>query len=393
MTTEVFPKSKIEHHASSNDGREQESYAMIDTYAEIAADIDGGDAIAGAAPYTPDHLYDSQVSPESIADFNESVELADRLVRLEDHFEKTETYHRFRERVFGVLAMRESRLRVGKTELKGAVLIGPAGAGKSRIAEEIIAEHQALTKLSGNWRFGTRTLSVVVPGRSTVKESLSAILQALGHPAKGRRDEAYLTNLVMEYLKDCRIAAVHLDEVQDSGRYKTKDSVEAFLKVFRNMMQHKEWPVCLIMTATPEAQHLVNMDEPLKRRLRPMEMRPMTFDADGQMLRNALMRLFNDAGISDPGILSLDEFVRILIHASAGRLGVAIEMAIEAIGGCLGEGGDVIDMGHFADAYEIRMDCDEELNPFVAEHWSTIDTIKALQRYDEERQVNRRRPK
>ena len=50
-------------------------------------------------------------------------------------------------------------------------------------------------------------------------------------------------------------------------------------------------------------------------------------------------------------------------------------------------------MGHFADAYEMRMDCDEELNPFVSENWKLIDTMTALQRYEEERQVKRRRKK
>ena len=50
-----------------------------------------------------------------------------------------------------------------------------------------------------------------------------------------------------------------------------------------------------------------------------------------------------------------------------------------------------MDMGHFANAYLLRMDCDDELNPFVAENWKTIDTLTALQRYEEDRK-RRRRP-
>ena len=332
--------STIHYPASSIDGRERESTVMI----KVRNETEDALAISIPTSHLPHQSEGSQVSSEALGDFNEMNSLAARLVRLEDYFERTETYLRFRMRVFSVLAQREARLREGRSELKGAVLIGLAGAGKSRIAAEIIKEHNALTTQAGDWKFGTRILSVVVPGRSTVKEALKAILQALGYPAKGRRDEDYLGKLVIEYLKECRIAAIHLDEVQDSGRYKTKDSVEAFLKVFRNMMQHKEWPVCLIMTATPEARHLVNLDEPLRRRLRPMEMRPLTFEEDGQTLRETLMRLFDDAGITDPGILALDEFIRILIHASVGRFGIAVEMAIEAIGECLGHGDKAIDL-------------------------------------------------
>ncbi|MDD9746879.1 ATP-binding protein [Marinovum sp. PR37] len=353
----------------------------------IHARIENDDRTSSTASGTP------SVSAEALDEFSALSALEARLVRLEERFEKTATYHQFRRRVFGVLASREARMRMGKSELKGAMLIGAAGAGKSRIVHEIIKEHNALTKHAGDWMFGTRILSVVVPGRSTVKETLNAILRDLGHPARGRRDEDYLSSLVMSYLKECRIAAIHLDEVQDSGRYKTKDSVDAFLKIFRNMMQHKDWPVCLIMTATPEAEHLINGDTTLQRRLKPMEMRAMTFEDDGQALRETLKNLLDDASLADPGILSLDEFIKILIHTSAGRFGVAVEMAIEAIGECLREGSDEIDMGHFADAYEMRMDCDEELNPFVSKNWSVIDTLTALQRYEEERQVKRRRKK
>ncbi|AMM87225.1 hypothetical protein [Martelella sp. AD-3] len=48
--------------------------------------------------------------------------------------------------------------------------------------------------------------------------------------------------------------------------------------------------------------------------------------------------------------------------------------AIEAIGECLGEKRREIDIGDFAETYAVRMDCDNEMNPFWAENWSVIDT-------------------
>lgn len=333
------------------------------------------------------------ISEMALADYKQANANASNAVALESYFEKTEVYWEFRNRVFNVLALREARLRAGKSELKGAILIGPSGAGKSRIADEIIAEYHALTKAVGDRQFGSRILSVIVPGRATVKETLDAILQALGYPAKGRRDEEYLGKVVGAYFKECQIAALHLDEVQDSGRYKTNDSMEVFLKRFRNMMQDPSWPVCLIMTATPEARHLINHDPTFTRRMRPIEIKPMTFVRDGSIIRKTLLQLFHDAAKSDAGILAHDEFVKILIHAAAGRFGVAIEMAIEAIGECQANQDDEIDMSHFADAYALRMSCDEELNPFVAENWKTIDTLTALQRFEEDRQQKRHRAK
>lgn len=332
------------------------------------------------------------ITAGDLADFNQYSDTAEQMVSLEDYFVKTQTYWDFRDRVFKVLAARQARLKAGKHELKGAALIGPAGAGKSRIVKEIIQEYHALTEVCGRQEFGAQIVSVIVPGRASVKDTLKEILRALGYPVKSNRDEDYLTQRVMFFMKKMGVAALHLDEVQDSGRYKTSDSVEVFSKRFRNLMQDREWPVCLIMTATPEGKMLINHDPTLTRRLRPVEMKPMSFKNDSIVLRKALAELFKTAGILDAGLLAQDEFIKILIHASVGRFGVAMEMAIEAIGECLDEKSREIDMGFFADAYSERMDCDEELNPFVAENWSAIDTGTALQRYEEERR-KRRRPK
>ena len=70
----------------------------------------------------------SATSDVDVEEFNRMNELAEQLVQLERHFEKTDTYHDFRRRVFDVLAAREARMRQGKTEVKGAMLIGPAGS-------------------------------------------------------------------------------------------------------------------------------------------------------------------------------------------------------------------------------------------------------------------------
>ncbi|PZX12828.1 TniB protein [Palleronia aestuarii] len=333
------------------------------------------------------------ISDQDLAAFHQYGRTAAKLVSLERRFVKTDAYREFRKRVISVLEAREARLKAGKMEQKGAALIGPAGSGKSRIAEEVIAEYHALAEASGGREFGFRIVSVIVPGRATVKETLKEILRALGYPVKTSRDEDYLTQLLVHQLKMQRIAGIHLDEVQDSGRFKTSDSIEAFSKRFRNLTQDKEWPICLIMTSTLEGRAMINHDPTLTRRLRPMELKPMTYKTDGLLLRSSVEDLLIDASLDHDGLLEQNEFIKILIHASAARFGVALEIAIEAIGECLEDGSDVIDMGHFADAYSLRTDSDEELNPFVVENWSTVDTGKVLQRYEEEYRHRRRRSK
>jgi hypothetical protein len=334
------------------------------------------------------------VTEKAMMAFQQHGKAAALMVNLEEHFVKTDDYWQFRNRVFSVLEGREVRLKAGKFEQKGAALIGAAGCGKTRMAEEIIAEYHSLVDASGPREFGTRIVSAIVPGRATVVETLKVIITSLtGEHISANRKEDYLVDLLVNYMKTSGVVAIHLDEAQDVGRYKTSDSIEAFSKRFRNLMQNKDWPVCLIVTATPEGRALINHDATLTRRLRPVEIKPISFANEGTLLRQSLLHLLDNAKIKDGGLLDQNEFMRILIHAAVGRFGVAMEMAIEAIGECFSDGSDTIDMGYFADAYNLRMDCDEELNPFVAENWKTIDTGTALQRYQEEKQPRRRRPK
>ena len=96
------------------------------------------------------------ITEGDLADFNQYSDTAEQMVSLENYFVKTQTYWDFRDRVFKVLAARQARLKAGKHELKGAALIGPAGAGKSRIVKEIIQEYHALTEVCGRQEFGAQ---------------------------------------------------------------------------------------------------------------------------------------------------------------------------------------------------------------------------------------------
>ncbi|MEO1987911.1 MAG: hypothetical protein ABGX47_14915 [Martelella sp.] len=222
--------------------------------------------------------------------------------------------------------------------------------------------------------------------------TLTEILGVLGYPIERARKERYLTSLVVKHMKENGVIALHLDEVQDSGRYKTSDSIGYFIKNFRNLMQHQEWPVCLILTATPEGRDFVTQDPTLTRRLRPIEMRPLDFRTDGEVFRNAIRTLLERAKLAPADeLLAQEEFIKILFHAANYRFGVAMEITIEAIGECLGENRSEIDMGDFAKAYTVRMDCDDEMNPFWAENWRVIDTSQALQRHEVDHTRKRRR--
>jgi hypothetical protein len=333
------------------------------------------------------------INSATLAEMETHRRSANLLTALEGHFFETEPYRLFRSRIFQVLEAREARLKAGLIEQKGAALIGPAGSGKSRMAHEAIAEYRSLAQATGGREFGHEVVSVIVPGRATVKETAKEILRALGYPISSVRDDDYLVQMVVTQMKRRSFAALHLDEVQDAGRHKTSDSMESFAKMFRNIMQDREWPICLILTATLEGRAFVNHDTTLTRRLRPIEILPMTFAKEGPILRNSVKFLLEMAHLDHGGLLEENEFIRVLMHAAAYRFGLAIEIAIEAIGAATSVGSSAITIDHFAEVYYMRTNNDDDLNPFFSVSWRGIDTTKAMERFLDDRTARRVRPK
>lgn len=317
---------------------------------------------------------------QAVAEMNKIEQVATQLAELEGHFFETDDYRKFRTRVFRVLARREARLKQGLTEQWGAALLGPAGSGKSRVAERVIAEYTDLTERTGGRKFGTKIVSAIVPGKATVRDTCKAILKALDYPVARTPDEDYLIDRVMYEMKEQKVAGLHLDEMQDAGRYKTSDSMEQFSKRFRNMTQDKNWPICLILTGTPEAKQFINHDRTLTRRLKPIEMSPARPEVEGVIIRKAMTTFLATVGAVHHPELDRPDFMRRLIHAGAQCFGVAIELVQEAIGLAMMEGETTLKLDHFVDAYFERTDCDDELNPFISDIWRAIDTKIAMER-------------
>lgn len=305
---------------------------------------------------------------------------------LEKSFFETAPYLSFRDRLQAVIEARDQRLKNGLLEQKGGALIGPSGAGKSRMVEKAIADFHRVAEATGGREFGHQIVSVIVPGRATPKETAAEILKTLGYPLKNARNEDYIFNRIRDLLKQQRIAGLHLDEVQDAGRHTTDAAKDHFTKRFRNLTQDKEWPVCLFLSATLEARNLINHDNTLARRLKPIEIRPISPETDGEKLRVSVGSLLRQSGVVDQtGLIENEEFMQILMHAAAYRFGLAIEITIEAIGEAFFGRARTLELDHFAGAYFTRTNNDDDLNPFMTPHWRGIDTTKVMDRVNSEK--------
>jgi hypothetical protein len=320
------------------------------------------------------------ISDRAVFEMNRIRQVATQLADLSNLFFETDDYRNFRTRVFGVLERREARLKLGLTEQWGAALLGPAGSGKSRLTTKIIAEYASLADATGGREFGTKIVIAIVPGQATVKDTCKAILNALGYGISRAHDEDHLIGRVVFQMKEQKVAGLHLDEIQDAGRYKTSGSMGQFSKRFRNLMQNEEWPICLILTATTEAKSFINHDHTLSRRLKPIEMSPARLEVDGPVVREAMGTFLRTLEMQRHPELDEGKFMARLLHAGAQCFGIAIELVQEAIGVAMMAGETTLTADHFIDAYFEQTDCDDELNPFLSNNWKVIDTRTAMDR-------------
>lgn len=124
------------------------------------------------------------------------------------------------------------------------------------------------------------------------------------YPANSSRFVLYLIDCVRVQLQNRGTAAIHLDEVQDAGRYSTATARSNFAKRFRNLMQKAPWSVCLILSSTPEGVEFVNHDGTLTSRLNAIETMPLSFQEGGPPLRFALQKLLADTSLDDQDLVA-----------------------------------------------------------------------------------------
>lgn len=134
----------------------------------------------------------------------------------------------------------------------------------------------------------------------------------------------------------------------------------------------------------------MNHDNTLARRLKPIEIRPISPETDGKKLRESVGILLRQSGVVDQTeLMANEEFVQILMHAAASRFGLAIEITIEAIGEAIFDGARTLELDHFAGAHFNRTNNDDDLNPFMTLHWRGIDTTKVMDRVNSQKAAPR----
>ncbi|MFD1882162.1 TniB family NTP-binding protein [Paracoccus pacificus] len=291
-----------------------------------------------------------------------------------DAYRKLDEYFRM------LLEQRRADMADGSaSKLRGIVLIGRSGSGKTTAIQHLIRSNRELLRTDTSQEI-CELISLQVPSPATMKFVGTAVLQAAGYPLSRDKSASTIWDMVRQQLMFRQTLFLHLDEAQDLTRFQTENERRSVVNTLKSLMENSRWPVGLILSGMPEFKTLINQDPQLARRLYPVEIDRLNEFRNVGAVINLVQRYTGRAGIGINEDLSGENFAQRLIHAADYEFGLMAELVVQAITMALSRDGlDArLSLSHFADVFHMRSAAVDGLNPFIAEDFRRIDPRQVL---------------
>ncbi len=279
-------------------------------------------------------------------------------------------------------------------------IIGASGAGKTKAMRRYLMNNVFFPDY-GDPDAASQWITVGVKAPCTLRQLGMATLRAAGYGSlrQWRENEAWPQAHFMIAEQD--ILFLHYEEAQRIIRQKNVDVRQQIVETLAGLMTDPVWPLHLILSGLPEMHRLFQDDflasrkarteddaglvahATLKRRTRFVDFLPIDLKADRKDLDDGLKSYEKLAHVSLSAVKNAEPRAR-LNHAAARQLGLFFELTVLAIDICVRAGRKVVTLDDYADAYAARTREPIELNPFIVDHWETIDTSKIQRRPEQD---------
>lgn len=276
-------------------------------------------------------------------------------------------------------ARRVGRLREGRA----LTIVGESGTGKSRTLDRHFLKREEFAGY-GAPNSDCMLISVTAPSPCTLRLLGMSVLAALGYETTRELKENVVWDLVHHQLELRGVRFLHIDELQHVLQSRNQLEIAKVQDTLKGLMQHRQWPVWLILSGLPAVATMLSGDEQIWRRSRHVTFEDLTLERDVSLVRRLVA--FYGAEKASLSIESLadDEFIARLLHAAMYRFGVVIELVQDAIRHAVLLGSSALEVEHFAAAFAARTGCVPDRNVFTAGSldWHLIDPREGLQRKD-----------
>ena len=185
---------------------------------------------------------------------------------------------------------------------------------------------------------------------------------------------------------------MHVDEVSKLTENAHDDDRKRIVNNFKALINNPDWPVVLVLSGVPSLGPVLRKDQQLARRLRWIELEPLSSPEDNLTLAKFAKALCSAAGIAPLHGFDTTVAAR-LVHGACNQLGLAAEMCVEAVENAVDANHASLDISHFAAMFAGRTGCDALRNPFVTADWMQTDPRVALGMVDEDEDEDDEPPK
>lgn len=265
---------------------------------------------------------------------------------------------------------------LGNRDEQDVILVpGPTGTGKSAsVREALTSVENTLSDADGQ---ALKILSVKLPSPYSGKELARRVLKLMEVEMSDKLSEVELWEAVIFHFEANHVGIMHFDEFQRFSTIKTvgradrATAADRLAATFNEILMHDRWPVALVVSGTEEMLpfwRTKNVDQ-VHRRTKFVVFDHMT-EAYYPALAAAVQRYARKAGID----LALDttDLPGRLCMAGENTLGIALEIAQEAVVSAVRDGDSALTMDHFAKVFARRTGTGRDRNPFVVDRWVGI---------------------
>lgn len=278
----------------------------------------------------------------------------------------------------------DPKRRVGRLrEGRALTVVGGPGTGKSRTLDRHFMKREEFAGY-GNPSADSILISVTAPSPCTLRLLGMSVLAALGYQTSRHLKENVVWDLVHHQLELRGVHFLHIDELQHVLQSRNDLEIAKVQDTLKGLMQHRQWPIWLILSGLPGIATMLSGDGQIWRRTRHVTFEDLALERDAPLVRRVVSFYGSEKAALSIENLADDEFIARLLHAAIYRFGIVIELVQDAIRHALLSGSDALGVEHFAAAFAARTGCLPDRNVFTADtlDWHLIDPRDGLQRKD-----------